>query len=96
MLIAFGGLVAAGLPIMLALAGLAVAMGGLYFLAGVTDLNIFVTNTASIIGIGVGIDYALFIVTRFREELHRGHPTSEAVPRAMASAGRAVTLSGAT
>jgi RND superfamily putative drug exporter len=96
LLLAFGGLVAAGLPIMLALAGLVVGMAGLYFLAGVTDLNIFTTNTASIIGIGVGIDYALFIVTRFREELRRGHPSAEAVPRTMASAGRAVALSGAT
>jgi putative drug exporter of the RND superfamily len=96
LLLAFGGLVAAGLPIMLALAGLVVGMGGLYVLAGVTDLNIFTTNTASIIGIGVGIDYALFIVTRFREELRHGYPIAEAVPRTMASAGRAVALSGAT
>jgi len=96
LLLAFGGLIAAGLPIMLALAALVVGMGGLYFLAGVTDLNIFATNTASIIGIGVGIDYALFIVTRFREELRRGHPSAEAVPRTMASAGRAIALSGAT
>jgi RND superfamily putative drug exporter len=96
LLLAFGGLIAAGLPIMLALAGLVVGMGGLYFLAGVTDLNIFATNTASIIGIGVGIDYALFIVTRFREELRRGYPSAEAVPRTMASAGRAVALSGTT
>jgi RND superfamily putative drug exporter len=96
LLLAFGGLLAAGLPIMLAVAGLVVGMGGLYFLAGVTNLNIFTTNTASIIGIGVGIDYALFIVTRFREELSRGHPSAEAVPRTMASAGRAVALSGAT
>jgi RND superfamily putative drug exporter len=96
LLLAFGGLVAAGLPIMLALAGLVVGMGGLYVLAGMTDLNIFATNTASVIGIGVGIDYALFIVTRFREELRRGHASAEAVPHTMASAGRAVALSGAT
>jgi len=96
LLLAFGGLVAAGLPLLLALAGLVTAMGGLYLLAGFTDLNIFVTNTASIIGIGVGIDYALFIVTRFREELRAGHPVADAVPRALASAGRAVALSGAT
>ena len=96
LLLAFGGLVAAGLPIMLALAGLVVGMSGLYFLAGVTDLNIFATNTASIIGIGVGIDYALFIVTRFREELRGGGPSDECVQRTLGSAGRAIALSGAT
>jgi RND superfamily putative drug exporter len=96
LLLAFASLVAAGLPIMLALVSLGVTLGALYFLAGVTDMNVYVTNTASIVGIGVGIDYALFVVTRFREELRRGRPVAEAVPVTLATAGRAVVLSGAT
>src|SRR5215211_2784855 len=96
LLLAFTSLVAAGLPIMLALVSLGVTLGALYFLAGVTDMNVYVTNTASIVGIGVGIDYALFVVTRFREELRRGRPVAEAVPLTLATSGRAVALSGAT
>jgi RND superfamily putative drug exporter len=85
LLLAFTSLVAAGLPIMLALVSLGVTLGALYFLAGVTDMNVYVTNTASIVGIGVGIDYALFVVTRFREELRRGRPVAEAVPLTLAT-----------
>jgi RND superfamily putative drug exporter len=96
LLLAFTSLVAAGLPVMLALVSLGVTLGALYFLAGVTDMNVYVTNTASIVGIGVGIDYALFVVTRFREELRRGRPVAEAVPATLATSGRAVALSGAT
>jgi putative drug exporter of the RND superfamily len=96
LLLAFTSLVAAGLPIMLALVSLGVTLGALYFLAGVTDMNVYVTNTASIVGIGVGIDYALFVVTRFREELRRGRTVAEAVPVTLATSGRAVVLSGAT
>jgi putative drug exporter of the RND superfamily len=96
LLLAFTSLVAAGLPVMLALVSLGVTLGALYFLAGVTDMNVYVTNTASIVGIGVGIDYALFVVTRFREELRRGRPVAEAVPVTLATSGRAVALSGAT
>jgi putative drug exporter of the RND superfamily len=96
LLLAFTSLVAAGLPIMLALVSLGVTLGALYFLAGVTDMNVYVTNTASIVGIGVGIDYALFVVTRFREELGRGRSVADAVPVTLATSGRAVALSGAT
>jgi putative drug exporter of the RND superfamily len=96
LLLAFTSLVAAGLPLMLALVSLGVTLGALYFLAGVTDMNVYVTNTASIVGIGVGIDYALFVVTRFREELGRGRSVAQAVPITLATSGRAVALSGAT
>jgi putative drug exporter of the RND superfamily len=96
LIVAFGTVVAAGLPIALGLASLVVTLGLLYFLAGVTQMSVYVTNTASIIGIGVGIDYSLFVVTRFREELKRGQVVGQAVVRAVASSGRAVALSGAT
>ena len=68
----------------------------LYFLSGVTNMSVYVTNTASVIGIGVGIDYALFVVTRFREELRRGRTVADAIPRTLATSGRSVTLSGLT
>jgi RND superfamily putative drug exporter len=96
LLLAFGTLVAAGLPILLGIVSLVVTLGALYFLAGATQMSVYVTNTASIIGIGVGIDYSLFVVTRFREELRAGRTTNEAVVRAVATSGRAVALSGAT
>ena len=94
--IAFTSVVAAGLPLVLALVSLVVTLGGLYFLAGRVDMSIYVTNTASVIGIGVGIDYALFVVTRFREELRRGRAVTDAVVYAVATAGQTVAISGAT
>jgi putative drug exporter of the RND superfamily len=96
LVLAFGTLIAAGLPILLGMFSLVVTLGALYFLAGVTNMSVYVTNTASIIGIGVGIDYSLFVVTRYREELRRGRPVSDAIARSIASSGRAVALSGAT
>jgi RND superfamily putative drug exporter len=96
LLIAFATVVAAGLPLMLAVVSLVVTYGLLYFLSGVTNMSVYVTNTASVIGIGVGIDYALFVVTRFREELRRGRTVADAIPRTLATSGRSVTLSGLT
>src|SRR5205085_11083818 len=66
------------------------------FMAGATQMSVYVTNTASIIGIGVGIDYSLFVVTRFREEIRRGRSVSDAVVWSVSTSGRAVALSGAT
>jgi len=96
LLLAFATVVAAGLPLLLAIVSLVVTLGALYFLAGVTNMSVYVTNTASVIGIGVGIDYALFVVTRFREELRRGRSVADAIPITLATSGRAVTLSGLT
>ena len=96
LVLAFGSVVAAGLPILLALVSLVVTLGALFLLAGVMNMNVFVTNSASIVGIGVGIDYALFVVTRFREELKRGRETRAAVVHSIETSGRAVLLSGLT
>ena len=74
LLLAFGSAVAAGLPVLLALVSLGMTLGLLYLLTLLMPLSIYVTNIASVIGIGVGIDYALFIVTRFREALAAGRP----------------------
>jgi RND superfamily putative drug exporter len=96
LVLGFGTLVAAGLPLLLGLLSLVITLGALYFLAGVTEMSIFVANTASIIGIGVGIDYALFVVTRYREELRHGRTVPDAIAASIASSGRAVFLSGMT
>jgi RND superfamily putative drug exporter len=96
LLIAFATVVAAGLPLILAIVSLVITLGLLYFLSGVTSMSVYVTNTASVIGIGVGIDYALFVVTRFREELRRGKAVPDAISRTLATSGRSVTLSGLT
>ena len=96
LLLVFGSAVAAGLPVLLALVSLGITLGLLYVLTLVMPLSIYVTNTATVIGIGVGIDYALFIVTRFREALADGRPPRAAVIESVATSGRSVTVSGLT
>src|SRR5439155_7607824 len=68
----------------------------LFFLSMVSALTASVTNTASLIGVGVGIDYSLFVVTRFREERQRGLSVDDAVVQAVSHAGRAVVISALT
>jgi RND superfamily putative drug exporter len=93
---ASGALVAAGLPIVLAIAGGIVAFGALGVASMFTEFNLFVPNIATMIGLGVGIDYALFVVNRFREELDEGVPPETAVQDTVATAGRTVFFSGVT
>ena len=96
LIVASGALVAAGLPIMLAIAGGIVAFGALGVGSLFTEFNLFVPNIATMIGLGVGIDYALFVVNRFREELDEGIPPGPAVESTVATAGRTIFFSGAT
>jgi putative drug exporter of the RND superfamily len=96
LLLAFGSLVAAGMPLVMALFSLLIAFGILSIIAASTTVSIFTENVASMIGIGVGIDYSLFILTRYREERRRGIPIDRAVPLAVASSGQAVFVSGLT
>ena len=96
LLVAFGSLVAAGLPIFSALVGIGIG-GALVTLWGhVIGVPNFTTNVAQMISIGVGIDYALFIVTRYREALKRGHNREAATIEAMTTAGAAVLFAGMT
>jgi RND superfamily putative drug exporter len=96
LLFAFGTLVAAGLPLLLTMAGL-IGAGGLLFLTGqVADVSIWAMNFAMMFAIALGIDYALFIVVRFRAALAAGLEPREATALTMATAGRAVLVSGLT
>ena len=96
LLIVFRTFVAMLIPIALAIVALATAFLLLFILAGLTDINTITPILVSMIGLGVGIDYSLFIVTRFRQLLHEGLSPREAAAAAGASAGRAVIFAGLT
>ncbi len=92
----FGTIVAALVP--LGVGALAVMSGvaGMYLLTHVTNVSVYAQNVVTLIGLGVAIDYSLFVTSRFREELRRGRTTEDAIGIAMATSGRAVTFSGIT
>ena len=96
LLIAFGSVVAAGLPLLIALFGLGISSGGLIvLLANVVDVPDWTTAVSGLIGIGVGIDYALLVLTRFRAAAGRGQGSvHDAVVEAVTTAGRSVILAG--
>ncbi len=96
LLVIFGSLAAASLPV--AIGGVAIlgSFTVLRLLTLVTTVSIYSVNITTILGLGLGIDYGLFIVTRFREELHRQSTVEEAVARTVATAGRTVAVSGVT
>jgi RND superfamily putative drug exporter len=96
LLVVFRTFVATAIPIVLALTAVGTAFLLLFILAGLTDINTITPLLVSMIGLGVGIDYSLFIVTRFRQLLHEGLPPAEAAAQAGASAGRAVIFAGVT
>ena len=96
LILAFGSVLAMGLPVGVALAGIGVGttIGGL--LTHIVTMPDFATTLGVMIGLGVGIDYALFIVTRFRENLHKGMNVEESTVVAIDTAGRAVAFAGTT
>jgi RND superfamily putative drug exporter len=96
LLVTFGSFVAMGLPIVTALFGLGVGISLAALASHIVQIPDFATELAAMIGLGVGIDYALFIVTRFRENRERGDTIDAAVAGAMDTAGRAVLFAGAT
>ncbi len=93
LIVAFGSLVAAGVPVVIGGASVAVTLATLYFVAGAYDMSFFVLTISTMLGLGLGIDYALFAVSRFREELEN-YPVSEAVSRTVETAGRSIFFSG--
>ena len=97
LLIAFGSVVAAGLPLVIALVGLGISSGGLIaLLANVVDVPDWTTAVSGLIGIGVGIDYSLLVLTRFRSAMHDGKDRHDAVVEAVTTAGRSVIIAGCT
>jgi uncharacterized membrane protein YdfJ with MMPL/SSD domain len=96
LLIAFLSAVAAGIPIALALVSLVVTFAALALLGSVMNLSVYVTNTASVIMLGLAIDYSLFIISRYRELRRESGGVAEPLEETLATTGRAVLLSGLT
>ncbi|HWW45033.1 MAG TPA: MMPL family transporter, partial [Acidimicrobiia bacterium] len=96
LLVAFGSVIAMGLPILTALFGIGAGVGIIDLFSRVVTVPTFGTELAAMIGIGVGIDYALFIVTTYRQRLHAGLDPRDAVTEALATSGRAVLFAGCT
>jgi RND superfamily putative drug exporter len=93
LVLAFGTVVAAGVPVLIGGVSVLTTLAALYFVAGSYDMSVFVLTLSTMLGLGLGIDYALFFVSRFRQELE-SYPVSEAIPRAVATAGRSIFFSG--
>jgi RND superfamily putative drug exporter len=96
LVLAFGALVAATLPIVVGLFAITCALALVHLAGSFLPMSVFVLNIVTMIGLGVGIDYSLLIVTRFREELNRGLRRRDAATRTIQTAGRAVVTSGLT
>ncbi len=96
LLLVFRSVIAAILPALVGGGAVVVSLALIFGLGHLTDLSIFVLNITTLFGLGLGVDYSLFMVSRFREELSHGRDVEEAVAVTVATAGRAVTLSGFT
>ncbi|GGK38782.1 MMPL family transporter [Nocardia camponoti] len=96
LLFVFGGLVAASLPLLTAIVTVLATMGALWLLTLFTPLSVSATNVATLLGLGLAIDYSLLIVNRYRDELASGAPTARAVAITMRTAGRTVAFSAVT
>ncbi len=96
LVLAFGSAIAAGLPLALALAGIAIGFAALNVLTAVTPLSVWSMNFSMMIGLAVGIDYSLFIVSRYREERAEGKGVADGLASTLSTAGKAVFLSALT
>ena len=96
LLLAFGSLIAMGLPILTAVFGVGIAIALVQLASAIFTMPNFVTNLSGMIGLGVGIDYVLFIITRYRDELHAGKSPHDAAVRSLGTSGRAVVFAGIT
>ncbi|HWH45006.1 MAG TPA: MMPL family transporter [Thermoleophilaceae bacterium] len=96
LLAVFGSLAAAALPLALGFASVALTGAAIYFLSQTADMSVFVTNVASMIGIGVAVDYSLFVLARYREEIRAGMEPEDARRVALRTSGLAVAFSGLT
>ncbi len=96
LILAFESLVAALIPMIIGTAAIMGTFGELFVLGSLTDVSIYAINLTTAMGLGLGIDYALLLVSRFREELAAGRETADAVARTVATAGRTILFSAAT
>jgi len=96
LILVFGSAIAASLPLLVGVLSILGTFLALHLLHGFTDVSVYSVNLATSMGLGLGIDYALFLVTRFREELRRGHLVPAAVAETMRTAGRTVLFSALT
>jgi RND superfamily putative drug exporter len=96
LIVAFGALVGATLPVIVGVLAITIALGLVTIAAHYLPMSVFVLNITTMVGLGVGIDYSLLVVTRFREELNRGLSPADAAIRTMETAGSAVVTSGLT
>lgn len=96
LLLVFGSLIAALLPLIIGLIAIAGTFAELFVLGSITDVSIFAINLTTALGLGLGIDYALLMVSRFREQLAAGASVEDAVRRTVSTAGRTVAFSAAT
>ncbi|MFB4310503.1 MMPL family transporter [Actinomadura sp. GTD37] len=96
LVVIFGGLVSASLPLLIGGVAILGSFTALHALTYVTDVSIFAVNITTFLGLGLAIDYGLFVVSRFREEIGRGRPVEDALAATMATAGRTVAVSGVT
>ncbi len=96
LVLVFGALVASAMPLIIGVTAILGTFFGLYLLTFITDVSIFALNLTTGLGLGLGIDYALLIVNRFREELRRGISREDAIVNTMRSAGKTVFYSGLT
>ena len=94
--IAFGAMIAAGIPLLLAIAGIAAGFATLHMLSWISPISVWSMNFSMMIGLAVGIDYSLFIVSRYREEREEGKDAISAIENTMATSGKAVFLSALT
>jgi len=96
LIIIFASVIAAGLPLGVGILTIVGGLAGMYFLNRFTDVSQYALNIVTLIGLGVSIDYSLFVVNRFRDELAKGKSREDAIATTMATAGRAITFSGLT
>ncbi|MDX3066053.1 MMPL family transporter [Streptomyces clavifer] len=96
LLVVFGTIVSALLPLVIALSAIAGVFAQLFVIGSFTDVSVFAINLATALGLGLGVDYALLMISRFREQLASGASVEDAVRRTMSTAGRTVAFSAAT
>jgi RND superfamily putative drug exporter len=96
LLVIFGGIVAAGLPVVVAIVGVAATLGALALASLVSDVSVYSVNIVTMLGLGIAVDYALLLVSRFREERGQDSDVEVALRRTLSTAGRTVAFSGLT